>query len=218
MKRGTSFLNRCLQQWYEIEEGSDKFKGGTIDFIIEHPNPITKASKQRYDEKGNLLIGSELKEALRSHFVDTLKIKFEIFVDWSPNDDCSVELSDDKDKWGDRVGKVKLGHLEYDKMIADRLADRAMELLSAAGVKNLKWKASSSPPSNLQAGGCRFGDDPTESVLDRNCKSHEVDNLYVTDGSFMPNGGSVPHTFTIYANSFRVADHLVDRLENERNG
>ena len=59
------------------------------------------------------------------------------------------------------------------------------------------------------AGGCRFGVDPTTSVLDKNCCSHEVKNLYVTDGSFMPTGGSVPYTFTIYANAFRVADHIV---------
>jgi choline dehydrogenase-like flavoprotein len=56
------------------------------------------------------------------------------------------------------------------------------------------------------AGGCRFGDDTKTSVLDKNCQAHEVDSLYVTDGSFMPTGGSVPYTFTIYANAFRVAD------------
>jgi choline dehydrogenase-like flavoprotein len=56
------------------------------------------------------------------------------------------------------------------------------------------------------AGGCRFGDDPKTSVLNKDCQAHEVENLYVTDGSFMPTGGSVPYTFTIYANAFRVAD------------
>ena len=45
-------------------------------------------------------------------------------------------------------------------------------------------------------------------VLNKYCQSHEVDNLFVTDGSFMPTGGSVPYTFTIYANSFRVADYI----------
>ena len=65
------------------------------------------------------------------------------------------------------------------------------------------------------AGGCRFGDDPKNSVLNANCQAHEVNNLYVTDGSFMPTGGSVPYTFTIYANAFRVADHLIERLGKE---
>jgi choline dehydrogenase-like flavoprotein len=39
-----------------------------------------------------------------------------------------------------------------------------------------------------------------------------VENLYVTDGSFMPTGGSVPYTWTIYANAFRVADRMVEQL------
>jgi choline dehydrogenase-like flavoprotein len=45
-------------------------------------------------------------------------------------------------------------------------------------------------------------------VLDRHCRVHDVDNLYVSDGSFMPTGGSVPPTWTIYANAFRVAEQI----------
>ena len=68
------------------------------------------------------------------------------------------------------------------------------------------------PSSNLIVGTCRFGDDPKTTVLDRNCKAHDVANLYVTDGSFMPSGGAVPYTFTIYANALRVAEVLQKRL------
>ena len=71
---------------------------------------------------------------------------------------------------------------------------------------------SSAPPPNLVAGGCRFGDNPKTSVLDKNCKAHDLENLYVTDASFMPTGGSVPYTWTIYANSFRVADEIIKEL------
>lgn len=69
---------------------------------------------------------------------------------------------------------------------------------------------SSSPPPNLVAGGCRFGNDPNLSVLNSDCRAHDVENLYVTDASFMPTGGSVPYTWTIYANSFRVADMIIN--------
>ena len=58
-----------------------------------------------------------------------------------------------------------------------------------------------------------FGDDPATSVLDRGCRAHEVKNLYVVDGSFMPTSGGVPTTLTIAANSFRVAAGLVQRLK-----
>jgi choline dehydrogenase-like flavoprotein len=58
-----------------------------------------------------------------------------------------------------------------------------------------------------------MGNDPATSVLDKFCKSHQVDNLYVVDGSFLPSSGGVPVTLTIAANSFRVANHLVARMK-----
>jgi len=60
-----------------------------------------------------------------------------------------------------------------------------------------------------QAGTLRFGADPAHSVLDLNCKAHELDNLYVTDASFFPSIGAVNPTLTIIANALRVADHLI---------
>ncbi len=63
-----------------------------------------------------------------------------------------------------------------------------------------------------QAGTLRFGTDPKTSVLDVNCKAHELDNLYVTDASFFPSIGAVNPTLTIIANALRVADHLKTRL------
>jgi choline dehydrogenase-like flavoprotein len=63
-----------------------------------------------------------------------------------------------------------------------------------------------------QNGTIRFGDDPASSALDRNCKAHELDNLYVVDGSFFPSSAAVNPALTIMANALRVADHLKERL------
>lgn len=63
-----------------------------------------------------------------------------------------------------------------------------------------------------QAGTLRFGHDRGTSVLDINCKAHELDNLYVTDASFFPSIGAVNPTLTIIANALRVANHLIARL------
>jgi choline dehydrogenase-like flavoprotein len=63
-----------------------------------------------------------------------------------------------------------------------------------------------------QAGTLRFGIDPAQSVLDLNCKAHELDNLYVTDASFFPSIGAVNPTLTIIANALRVAEHLAARI------
>jgi choline dehydrogenase-like flavoprotein len=63
-----------------------------------------------------------------------------------------------------------------------------------------------------QAGTCRFGDDPKTSVLDANCKAHEVDNLHVVDTSFFPSIGAVNPALTAMANAIRVGEHLTGRL------
>jgi choline dehydrogenase-like flavoprotein len=64
-----------------------------------------------------------------------------------------------------------------------------------------------------QCGTCRFGSDPTTSVLDLNCRTHDIDNLYVVDGAFFPSSAAVNPTLTIIANALRVGDHLLDRLK-----
>ncbi len=63
-----------------------------------------------------------------------------------------------------------------------------------------------------QVGTCRFGNNPQTNVLDLNCRTHDVENLYVIDGSFFPSMGAVNPTLTIVANALRISDHLKDRL------
>jgi choline dehydrogenase-like flavoprotein len=63
-----------------------------------------------------------------------------------------------------------------------------------------------------QAGTCRFGKDPATSVLDVDCKTHELDNVYVVDTSIFPSIGAVNPALTAMANSLRVGDHLLERL------
>jgi choline dehydrogenase-like flavoprotein len=63
-----------------------------------------------------------------------------------------------------------------------------------------------------QAGTCRFGDDPATSALDRNCKAHELDNLYVVDTSFFVSIGAVNPSLTAIANALRVGDHISKRI------
>ncbi|HJZ12480.1 MAG TPA: GMC oxidoreductase, partial [Acidobacteriota bacterium] len=63
-----------------------------------------------------------------------------------------------------------------------------------------------------QNGTIRFGNDPKTSALDANCKAHDLDNLYVVDGSFFPSSGAVNPALTIMANALRVGDHILERL------
>ncbi len=63
-----------------------------------------------------------------------------------------------------------------------------------------------------QNGTIRFGRDAKTSALDANCKAHELDNLYVVDGSFFPSSAAVNPALTIMANALRVGDHLIQRM------
>jgi choline dehydrogenase-like flavoprotein len=69
-----------------------------------------------------------------------------------------------------------------------------------------------------QAGTCRFGTDPFNSVLNTDCRAHELDNLYVVDTSFFPSIGAVNPALTVMANALRVGDHLIDRIGTAQPG
>lgn len=210
LKQPGVFVNRSIHEFYEIEDEQfdGKIKGGIVDFLWEHANAVPKAIRRKWDGD-ELVIGSALKKRMRDYFTGLKRLRFEVFNDWLPTDYCNVSLDPKvKDKWGDAVAHVKVGYHAHDLKVGEYLSQKAADLLKEVGAKDVGWNVSGSPPANLQAGGCRFGNDPQKSVLDVNCQAHDVDNLYVTDGSFMPTGGSATYTWTIYANSFRVADYL----------
>jgi len=100
----------------------------------------------------------------------------------------------------------------------DRLLDRWTGILKdidgeAAGTRS-GYFPTRMPMHSLghQVGTCRFGEDPDTSVLNLDCRAHDVDNLYVVDGSFFVSSGAVNPTLTIVANALRVGDHLLERL------
>ncbi|MBI3136418.1 MAG: GMC family oxidoreductase [Bacteroidetes bacterium] len=212
-----TFVNRTLVDFYEIDDSQSgkKIKGGIIDFLIEHSNPMPKAVKNKKDGD-RLVYGSEFKTKLHTYFTTRKKVRFEAFTDWIPNDNCYVTLDpEQKDKWGDPVARIRLGYHESNKIPGEFLAGISKEILTEMGARDVSGAVSTGPTVNLQAGGCRFGNDPKTTVLTKDCRAHEVPNLYVTDGSFMPTGGSVPYTFTIYANAFRVAEKIIDQLKSK---
>ncbi len=208
------FINRALQDFYVIDDEAfgPRQKGGTIDFDFQPPSAIARASHLLRDNNG-LVWGERLKQKLEQHFLRGQYIKVEAFCDWLPIDDCRIELSGSlKDKWGLPVSHLRIAYHDHNLRTGWYLADKGGAVLKQMGAEDVVAFAVGSPPTNLQAGTCRFGDDPATSVLDSDCRSHEAENLFVTDGSFMPNGGSVQHTWTIYANSFRVADKIKQQL------
>ena len=208
------FVNRSILDWYFIDHWWDgKFKGGSVEFMFEHQNIISRARKNN-EENGKLVWGEALGERVVEKFTQGKSIRFEIFNDWLPNDNCFVSLDPThKDKYGMPVGKLRLEAHPHDLKVGKYIAKKCEDVLYEMGVKEVYSAVSSSPPQNLVAGGCRFGNDPKTSVLNKYCQTHDVPNLFVADASFMPTGGSVPYTWTIYANAFRVADYIIKELK-----
>lgn len=204
------FINRTLHDWYVIDDPAlGRIKGGVIDFLMGHPNVISRAVAERRDEDGQLVWGSAFKRRLETAIRGQRRIDCETFADWLPTDQGHVALSSDvRDRWGRPVARIRLAPHPHDLKVGRYLAERGAQVLQELGAKDVSVGVSDSPPANLVAGGCRFGRDPKQSVLDPDCRVHGVDNLYVADASFMPTGGSVPYTWTIYANALRVADRI----------
>ena len=115
--------------------------------------------------------------------------------------------------------KVVLDIHENNEEAPRRLKQKLQDLLEPIGAQKHLFERRLYLGKNIpiggtahQAGTCRFGTDPAASVLNLDCRAHEVDNLYVTDASFFPSIGAVNPTLTIIANALRVADHIAGRL------
>jgi len=120
----------------------------------------------------------------------------------------------------DRDGNVHLAYAQTNDSEADGLYRELRTVLDHAGLSaHHVFDKSFFASMNIslagcahQAGTCRFGADPATSVLDPDCKAHELDNLYVADASIMPSIGAVNPALTVMANALRVGDHLRQRL------
>ena len=151
-----------------------------------------------------------------------------------PQYDNRIELHPTvTDKWGRPSAYIIKTWHEHDKYLMDTLAYECAKILVAGLGKDptkdsdVKWAQDNQSLgwggvynssnglariANHILGGARFGTDPKDSVLDPDCRVWNFDNLYVTDGAFMPTSGGANPTLTIQANSFRVADLLVSRV------
>lgn len=120
----------------------------------------------------------------------------------------------------DRDGRLTLAYTPNNQVPTQKLYDTLRSMLGSIGLRsqhlvsrNLYMRTDIALAGCAhQAGTCRFGDDPADSVLDRTCKAHELDNLYVVDTSFFPSIGAVNPSLTAIANALRVGDHLLQRL------
>ncbi len=208
------FVQRSLQDFYVLPQGRAGFrKGGTLNFLWSHPNPIFAAVRMAGTGKDGVF-GKTLKERLRE-YRDSKLLQFETFGEFLPTDGTYVTVEPSVvDKYKIPVAAITVSRHSFDLKMTEFLVERGEAVLTALKPDKLERLSASGETTILQHGTCRFGKDPATSVLNPDCRAHEVPNLYVVDGSFMPTSGGVPTTLTIVANSFRVAHALVRRMKH----
>ncbi|MFI9201184.1 GMC oxidoreductase [Streptomyces sp. NPDC053048] len=161
------------------------------------------------------LVGDGFEDYLEAGFGRRLSVAF--MANQVPQRGNRIELHPTvKDKWGRPVAYIIKTWHSHDRSLMDTLAEQCRRILVSGG-ETRDVSAGSVGHSvvriaNHVLGGVRFGTDPSDSVLDPDCRAWNFDNLYVTDGSFMPTSGSANPTLTIEANAFRVGDALLGRV------
>lgn len=125
---------------------------------------------------------------------------------WADN---RVTLADERDQFGIPVAHVSFNLHENDKKLIKFGKNKTMEVMWAAGAVEVVQEARY---AHL-VGACRMGADPTISVVDEFCRTHDVPNLFVCDGSVMPTQGSANPGLTIQALAARTADYLISQGE-----
>ena len=148
---------------------------------------------------------------LALHFVAKHAVDFLVMSEDLPNPNNRVTV--------DKKGTITLHYIENNVEGHKRLTSKLKAMLTKIGCEDrllpcafYLGKKIPIAGTDHQCGTVRFGHDPTTSALDINCKAHDLDNLYVVDGSFFVSSTAVNPALTIMANALRVGDHLLGRL------
>lgn len=141
-------------------------------------------------------------------YLTTHSIDFWLTSEDLPDPDNRVTLKDD--------GSIQLSYTPNNREAYNRIKSKLKKMFDELGAIDTDFRQVQFAGYDLgingvshQNGTMRFGTDPVSSVLDVNCKAHDLDNLYVVDASFFPSCGAVNPSLTIMANAIRVADHLI---------
>ena len=192
-----------LNDFYFGMDGFD-YPMGNIQMVGKSQGPMYKGEKPI---EAGLAPMFTLDETAK-HAVD-----FWLSTEDLPKPDNRVTIEKD--------GNIKLSYTPNNQVPKQKLYDKLKSMLNHLGMhpdhlipRNLYMKNEIGVGGVAhQSGTARFGKDPKTSVLDVNCKAHELDNLYVVDTSFFPSIGAVNPALTAMANAIRVGDHLLERLK-----
>ena len=206
---GGGYVSTSSFQFYQHDDSRGHVSGGHIAAAgVGIPLPIN------WGLPGRPLWGAEAKRIDRDYFNHSMAVA--MVVHDMPQHDNRVDLDDDvTDAWGLPVARITLKPHPNDLVQGRVLIDRSAEILETAGATQIQKVYIDRITGNCshQHGTTRMGNDADSSVLDRWCRAHEVDNLYVIDGGPFPTATGANPTLTIMANAWRVAEHIADLRE-----
>jgi len=194
--------NSLTEEFYETDPKRDFVRGFAIQTV--GPLPIAFA-KQMVAAKGAW--GWELRRNMMdyNHWA-ALGLLGEIL----PWEDNRVELAQEKDKFGLPVAKITFSLHDNDKKLIAFARKTTEAVMWAAGAEEVVQE----PRYAHLVGAARMGTDPRNSVVDGFCRSHDIANLFICDGSVLPTQGSANPGLTIQALAARTADYLISEREN----
>jgi choline dehydrogenase-like flavoprotein len=186
------------------------FGADDFDFPLGNIQMVGKSSAEMFrgEKPGETRLAPEWTlDRVAKHAID-----FWLSTEDLPRAENRVTLESD--------GNVRLSYTETNAEAKKRLYDKLKSLLPKLDmneghlIHRFAYMKNDIPVAGVahQAGTCRFGSDPASSVLNTECRAHEVDNLYVVDTSVFPSIGAVNPALTAMANSLRVGDHLLERM------
>lgn len=176
-------------------------KGPDFDFPLGHIQLLGKVEADMLAGDAPFFTPSFVLKAMANH-----AIGWWITSEDLPDPENRVTVDDH--------GQITLHYQANNQEAHKRLLKELKKILNYTGHKfhmpNTAYLAKRIPLAGVahQVGTMRFGEDPKSSVLNKNCKAHDLDNVYVVDGSFFPSSGAVNPGLTIIANALRVGEHL----------
>ncbi|MFL6208720.1 MAG: GMC family oxidoreductase [Pyrinomonadaceae bacterium] len=178
--------------------------GYTIEVV--GPHPVDFAARI---STARGLWGTELRRALLDYnYYSGIGIVGEIL----PQQRNTVQLhATERDQYGLPVPHVVFGYHENDKRVINHAIAKMKEILAAAGGEDT-WAADRT--AHL-LGTCRMGHDPQASVVNRDCRAHDVPNLFVCDSSVFPTSTAVNPSLTIEAIAARTAARICESKRRE---
>ena len=204
---GRNPTNPIIANYRNLHKQDTNFLGGYLTFAW-----ASRAGKFTNEEAEG--IGADFKEALTEP--GTWHAGMYMQGEKIPKEINHVRLSkDEKDKWGIPQLITSIGYDDNDDKLVEDFLTQSAEMLSIAGVENIvKHDTKQAPGLDIhEMGGCRMGNDPKTSLLNKHNQLHLCNNVYVTDGACMTSTGNQSPSVLYMAFAARAANHAVEELK-----